>query len=214
MRTDHAPQAKPSRGGQTRTRLLDLAEAAMLSKGYAATSIEELIAAAGITKSGFFYHFAEKSDLAKALLRRDNEHTMLAFTACCEAADVAHADPLDAYLDALDRFGAMAVSETRRPGCLIAAFAYQEAHFDEEHQALMVEAVAWRRQMMRARLERIAAKYPPRAPVDLDDLADMAVAMIQGGMVIDRIRDRARVTQDQVQLYRTFVRTLFAGPGR
>ena len=37
----------------------------MLAKGFAATSIEELIAAAGITKSGFFYHFKDKGELAK-----------------------------------------------------------------------------------------------------------------------------------------------------
>ncbi len=33
-------------------------------------SIDELIAAAEISKSGFFYHFADKNELAKALLER------------------------------------------------------------------------------------------------------------------------------------------------
>ena len=47
-----------------------MAEAAILEKGFAATSIEELIAAVGITKNGFFYHFKDKSELAKALLVR------------------------------------------------------------------------------------------------------------------------------------------------
>ena len=42
----------------------------MLEKGFAATSIDELIAAVGITKSGFFYHFKDKSELAKALMLR------------------------------------------------------------------------------------------------------------------------------------------------
>ena len=54
----------------TRERLLDLAEAAVLDKGFSATSIEELIAAVGITKSGFFYHFKDKNELAKALMVR------------------------------------------------------------------------------------------------------------------------------------------------
>ena len=46
----------------------------MLAKGFAATSIEELIAAAGITKSGFFYHFKDKGELAKGLMLRYLEH--------------------------------------------------------------------------------------------------------------------------------------------
>ena len=33
-------------------------------------SIEELIAVVGISKSGFFYHFRDKAELAKALLLR------------------------------------------------------------------------------------------------------------------------------------------------
>ena len=43
---------------------------AILEKGFGATSIEELIAAAGITKSGFFYHFKDKTELARILLTR------------------------------------------------------------------------------------------------------------------------------------------------
>ena len=59
-----------SKGEATRERLLDLAEEAVLQKGFGATTIEELIVQAGITKSGFFYHFRDKGDLAQALLRR------------------------------------------------------------------------------------------------------------------------------------------------
>src|SRR5829696_4701481 len=59
-----------NRGGSKRERILDVAEVAVLAKGFAATSIEEIITAVGITKSGFFYHFPDKSDLAKALLQR------------------------------------------------------------------------------------------------------------------------------------------------
>lgn len=61
----------PSTGpGDTRQRILDVAQAAVLEKGFAGTSIEEIIAAVGITKSGFFYHFADKGELAHALLER------------------------------------------------------------------------------------------------------------------------------------------------
>src|SRR5687768_8244363 len=56
------------KGSETRERLLEVAERAVLAKGFAATSIEELIAEVGITKSGFFYHFGDKSGLAKAML--------------------------------------------------------------------------------------------------------------------------------------------------
>jgi AcrR family transcriptional regulator len=57
-------EMSPRKGPATRERILELAESAVLEKGFAATSIEELIVAAGITKSGFFYHFKDKGELA------------------------------------------------------------------------------------------------------------------------------------------------------
>ena len=52
------------KGSETRNQILSFAETAVLEKGFAGTSIDELIAAVGITKSGFFYHFKDKNALA------------------------------------------------------------------------------------------------------------------------------------------------------
>ena len=51
----------PLQGRADPRALLDLAYEAVIRKGFAATSIEELVEAAGITKSGFFYHFKDKT---------------------------------------------------------------------------------------------------------------------------------------------------------
>ena len=54
----------------TRSRILDIAEAAVLDKGFEATSIEEIVAGAEISRGGFFYHFKDKNALARAMLER------------------------------------------------------------------------------------------------------------------------------------------------
>ena len=82
-------EAQPRRGSDTRERLLDVAEASILEKGFAATSIEELIAATGITKSGFFYHFPDKGVMAKALLERYLEREEVLFDDLFARADEA-----------------------------------------------------------------------------------------------------------------------------
>ena len=58
-------EPRMGKGEATRERILEIAEAAVLAKGFGATSIEEVIAEAGLTKSGFFYHFKDKHDLAR-----------------------------------------------------------------------------------------------------------------------------------------------------
>ncbi len=68
--TEAVQELSQRKGTDTRERILDVAEAAVLEKGFAATSIDELIAAVSITKSGFFYHFRDKGELARTLLAR------------------------------------------------------------------------------------------------------------------------------------------------
>ena len=84
----------PRRGSDTRDRILELAEAAVLAKGFASTSIEELIAAVGITKSGFFYHFKDKGELAKAMLLRYLERDKALLDGMFDRADQLNEDPL------------------------------------------------------------------------------------------------------------------------
>lgn len=203
---------KPRRGEQTRKELLDLAEIAILEKGYAATSIDELIAQAGITKSGFFYHFPDKLELAKELLRRDNEAIEAGLQQMFEDAKANYPDPLEALLEGMTQYAQLAAaSPTSRPGCLAAAFSYQHALFDDEMQQLVLYGLDFKRRMIREQLEKAAAKYPPKTPVDLDALADMAIAIIQGAMIMDRVRDPPPVMQAQMDLYRTYLRAVFAG---
>ena len=61
---------RQTKGERTRERILDVAYQSIVEKGFAATSIEELVEAAGITKSGFFYHFRDKNDMARQLFDR------------------------------------------------------------------------------------------------------------------------------------------------
>jgi AcrR family transcriptional regulator len=100
-------QQSPRRGSETRERILELAEAAVLAKGFAATSIEELIAAVGITKSGFFYHFKDKPALAEALLLRYLDRDKALLDDLFGRADELNEDPLHGFLVALKFFAEM-----------------------------------------------------------------------------------------------------------
>jgi AcrR family transcriptional regulator len=198
------------RGSGTRGRLLELAEAAVLEKGFAATSIEELIAAVGITKSGFFYHFRDKSDLAKALMLRYLERDRIILDEIFGRADELNEDPLHGFLVALKLFAEMLGElPEAHPGCLAASFCYQDQLFNREiHDLNRSGVLAWRTRF-RERLDRIAAVYPPKIEVDLDDLADLVAALVEGGIILSRITKDKDVLPRQVLLYRDFIRLVF-----
>jgi len=197
---------------ETRERVLALAEQAVLAKGFAATSIEELIAATGITKSGFFYHFKDKGELAKALLLRYLENDKALLDDLFRRADELNEDPLHGFLVGLKMFAeTMANLPEAHPGCLAASFSYQDHLFNQEIRDLNAEGLlAWRRRF-RERLDLIAARYPPKVEVDFDALADMASTLVEGGLILGRSLQDVSILPKQVLLYRDFVRTIFLG---
>ena len=121
------------KGSDTRQAILDVAEAAILDNGFAATSIDELIAAVGITKSGFFYHFKDKGELAKALLVRYVEREDMLFDDLFRRAEELDEDPLHGFLVGLKMLSEMMADlPAGHPGCLVAAYCYQDHLFDRE----------------------------------------------------------------------------------
>lgn len=200
------------RGSDTRERLLELAEAAVLEKGFGATSIDELIAEVGITKSGFFYHFKDKGELAAALLQRylDREEALL--DDLFGRADELNEDPLHGFLVALKMFAeVMSDLPATHPGCLVAAVCYQEQLFNSEVRDLNTVGVLRWRQRFRERLGRIAERYPPRVDVDLDTLADMVSVLVEGGIIISHVVKDRDVLPKQIMQFREFIRVAFLG---
>jgi TetR/AcrR family transcriptional regulator, transcriptional repressor for nem operon len=60
----------PKDGTVNRERILDAAEHLVIENGYAATSVDQVLAAASTSKGAFFHHFGSKLDLARALTER------------------------------------------------------------------------------------------------------------------------------------------------
>ena len=96
-----------SKGERTRERILDFAYEAIVQKGFAATSIEELVEAAGITKSGFFYHFKDKNDLARQLFDRFLTEDETIIETLEKRARALSDDPLQSFLIFLNLYAQM-----------------------------------------------------------------------------------------------------------
>jgi len=204
---------KAPKPAATRDQILDVAQEAILAKGFGATSIEELIAAVGISKSGFFYHFRDKGELAKALLHRYIAEDDEIFDQIFARADQLSEDPLHSFLIAL-KILAETFSDlpNGHPGCIVASVCYHERLFSNEVLEINKRAVLGWRRRFKARLERIARIYPSRIDVDLDSLADMFSGVTDGGIILTRTLKDAGALPKQIMLYRDFVRLMFSAP--
>ena len=198
------------KGAETRERILDIAEASVLAKGFGATSIEEVIAEAGITKSGFFYHFRDKNELARAMIVRYIETNDRLFDDLFGRSRELSDDPLQAFLIGLKLFAEVLRDlPNGHPGCLVASVCYQERLFDREVRELTARAVRGWNARFTAMLDEIAAVRPPREPLDMAVVADMLSCVVDGGIIISKVLDDPLRLEAQVLAFRSFVKMLF-----
>lgn len=201
-----------SKGEQTRARILDIAQDAVLHKGFAGTSLDEIICEAGLTKSGFFYHFRDKNDLAKALLQRYLDEEWRLFDQLFKQADDLSDDPLHGFLIFLKLFADMMGDlPNGHPGCLVASYVYSDQMFSRDVREMTTQGHRIWRARFRARLDKIAARYPARIEVDLDDMADLLSSVADGGIILSKSLSDPSILPRQIQQYRAYVKLVFLG---
>jgi AcrR family transcriptional regulator len=203
-------ESPQSKGERTRLKLLELAQQAIIEKGFNATSIEELVDAAGITKSGFFYHFSDKQDLARQLVQHWIDDDVAMWDALEQRARTLSDDPLQSLLIYIKLFAeTMDDLPDVHPGCLSAAITYQTRSFDPEVTRLNQEGImTWRHRYSRW-IEEILALYEPQVPIDPVALADHFAVLADGGIISARIYNDKLLVGRQARLFHDLVKAVF-----
>jgi TetR/AcrR family transcriptional repressor of nem operon len=199
-----------TKGERTRERILDVAYESIVQKGFAATSIEELVEAAGITKSGFFYHFRDKNDMARQLFDRflaeDEGIVDILEKRARELSD----DPLQSFLIFLNLYAQMMDDmETLHPGCMVASITYQERMFDAEVRQMNVDYILRLRRRFADWLDQIVATHPPEDDVDIEGLADNLTAIIEGAIILSKALSDEGLMGRQTRLFRHHIKLIF-----
>lgn len=110
------------KGDAKRQQLLGEAEKLFCQRGYDKTSVQDILAAAGISKGGFYHHFDSKDEVLTALCQRRAERAA-AFTA--DALDAAHT-PMERINAVLRGFIPMRLEETAFLNMLLPVIARAE----------------------------------------------------------------------------------------
>jgi len=209
VQLEAAPQTK---GEKTRERILDIAYESIVQKGFAATSIEELVEAAGITKSGFFYHFKDKNDLARQVFDRFLSEDEQIVERLVQRSHELSDDPLQSLLIFLNLYAQlMDDMESIHPGCMVASVTYQERLFDREVRDMNTAYLARMRARFETWLREIAAATPPKLDTDLTALADQLTVTVEGAIILSKAFDEPALLGRQARLYRQHIRLLFGG---
>ncbi|MDF1606289.1 TetR/AcrR family transcriptional regulator [Nocardioides sp. YIM 152315] len=194
----------PKDGSTNRARILDAAEQLVIDHGYAATSVDRVLEAAGTSKGAFFHHFDSKLALARALTERYVAADLDQLNAGLDAtADVA--DPAERVIAFLryyeDRGDEIMGAQSN---CLYVAVLTERQLLDAGTADLVRGAVqAWRAEI--ARLLSAAADGRATDLGDVEDLADHVFTTFEGAFLLCRATGSPQHMRAQLGVLRRLV---------
>ncbi len=191
---------------ESKTRLLDASLRVIRARGYCATTIDDICAAAGLTKGSFFHHFKGKEDLALAAAAH---FSGMADGLFAQAPYRSLADPLDRFLGYIDFRVAILRGALPEFTCLLGTMV-QETF--ESHPAIReacdryirAHAVEVARDIAEAR-----SRYAPDAPWSAESLGLYTQAALQGSFVLAKAHNGPEVAVECLGHLRRYVELLF-----
>lgn len=194
----------------TRDKLLDAAVALIRRQGFAATSVDQLCAAAEVTKGGFFHHFASKEALGVAAAEHWGAVTAPLFAA---AGYHAAPDALARVLAYLDLRETMIEGASDAFTCLAGTLA-QEVHQSHPKIARAAQAaIEGHAVTLEADIAEALAAHAV-AGVDARGLALHFQVVLQGGFVLAKAQGDAEVARASVRHLKRYVTLLCKGDAR
>ncbi|MFN0060434.1 MAG: TetR/AcrR family transcriptional regulator [Planctomycetota bacterium] len=189
----------------TRRRLLDAAEDLMSSKGFVATSVEEICGKAGVTKGSFFHYFDCKQALGETVLKRFAEHQTSRLGDACGDIE----DPLDRVFALIDCMTDVFNEPTMR-GCLIGTFAQEVSSTHPVLRSACEEQFGRFSSAVARDLSAAKERYAPTSEVDPTSLGGLFVALVQGSFLVFKVNgDRGQMLAN-LKHFRGYLEKLFA----
>ena len=203
MATAHA-RAQAAQGSEER--LLTAAIDAIRAKGYSATRVEDICDAAGLTKGGFFHHFASKEACAIAAAAHFSARADALFDA---APYCALPDPRNRVLGYIDFRKAILQGELAQFTCLLGTMV-QEAY--ESHPAIREACdryISAHAERLVGDLAAAKALSDPDATWTPESLALYTQAVLQGAFILAKAKGGPKVAADCLDHLKRYLEALF-----
>lgn len=190
-------------------KILDAALIVIRTKGYTATTVDDLCAASDVTKGAFFHHFKSKDDLAIAAAEHWSEMTDALFSA---APYHAYPDPLDRVIGYIDFRKTILTGTVPEFTCLVGTMV-QETY--DSHPAIR-DACA---RSIRGHAEKVAEDisaaiktHGVKAEWTARSLALHTQAVLQGAFILAKATGGSKLAADSIDHLRRYIELLFNRP--
>jgi TetR/AcrR family transcriptional repressor of nem operon len=166
-------------------KILEAGQSLMLSKGYAATTVDEICEVAGVSKGSFYHFFRTKEELGLAVLDRFTERNdRLASEGPYREAS----GPKERALELVDHLIASA-SEMWGSGCLLGTFALDLAETNPTIRKAVSAKFEGVASGLAAGMAPLARQDQDPAGASPDDLAEQFIVVVEGALILAKAHD-------------------------
>lgn len=190
------PELK-TKAEMSKERILEAARDAILSRGYAAMTVDGVCKSAGITKGGFFHHYESKDALGEAALAKFWEEAL-------QRQDRAPfnnaSDPIK-YLDGYLEYAIEAYQDPElQKGCMLAIFTMELAQTNAQ---LFIAAsnhfASWRSSLLQ--MFQRAGDYSGKT-LNAEAWSDLYISTLEGALLLAKSTNDPSVIKRSLTLLR------------
>lgn len=197
------------RAANTRARILEAALKLIRTKGFAATTVDDLCREAAVTKGAFFHHFASKDQMGEEAAQYFSDMACNLF-AGAPYAEVK--DPLQRFYGYLDFRKVILQGDIPQFTCLLGTLV-QEVH--ETHPGIRsaCEKHMWgHADGLVPMIDEAKKMYAPDANWSSESLALFTQAVLQGAFILAKANQGPQVAADSIDHLRRYIESLFSTP--
>jgi TetR/AcrR family transcriptional repressor of nem operon len=196
-----------ARGHSSRERILTQAAQLVYEKGVQGTSLDDICAAASVSKSQLYHYFTNKEDLVLAIIERQTSMVL--------AGQQSFLDHLDSW-ENLERWGTFLVASLEKRqcigGCPVGSLASELADHNEASRVALVSSFdQWERYLI-VGLTSLQERGELRRDTDPAELAVAVMASLQGGLLLSQTCKTTRPLQIALHAAFMYVRSFAFQP--
>jgi TetR/AcrR family transcriptional repressor of nem operon len=203
---DEIVEGAKGKRGSARAELLAAALRAIRTKGYSATTVDDICAAAGRTKGSFFHHFDSKEALGVAAAEHWAEMTGALFEA---APYHAPADPAERVLAYVDFRKAILQGELADFTCLVGTMVQETYETSPAIRDACARSILGHAATLEADIEAAMAARGIAADWTAASLARHTQAVLQGAFILAKATGGPALAEESVDHLRRYIAFLF-----